>query len=61
MLPYCQLEDNIINKHEPIKEIIKNCSKCDIVITPVNYIKNNTICRVCHNENMRIRRKNKNT
>ena len=48
MLPYYKVEHEISNE---------NCSKCDIDIIPDNYIKNKTICRLCHNKNMRERRK----
>ena len=52
MLPYYQTEDDIV-KEKPVKNTIKKCSKCENVINPDNYIKHKTICRKCHNENMR--------
>ena len=55
MLPYYQTEDNNV-KEKPVKKPIKKCSKCENGINPDNYIKNKTICRECHNENMRKRR-----
>ena len=55
MLPYYQTENNIV-KEKPVKKPIKKCSKCENGINPDNYIKNKTICRECHNENMRKRR-----
>ena len=55
MLPYYQTKDNVV-KEKPVKNPIKKCSKCDNGINPDNYIKNKTICRKCHNENMRSRR-----
>ena len=51
MLPYYQTEDDVV-KEKPVKK----CSKCENGINPDNYIKNKTICRKCHNENMRKRR-----
>ena len=32
------------------------CSKCENETNPDNYFKNKTICRECHNANMRKRR-----
>ena len=55
MLPYYQTEDNIVTE-KPVKDTIKKCSKCENVINPDNCIKNKTICRQCHNQNMRNRR-----
>ena len=55
MLPYYQTEDNVV-KENPVRKPIKKCSKCENEINPDNYIKNKTICRECHNENMRKRR-----
>ena len=55
MLPYYQTEDDVV-KEKPVKNTIKKCSKCEKGINPDNYIKNKTICRACHNENMRKRR-----
>ena len=55
MLPYYQTEDNVV-KEKPVKKPIKKCSKCENEINHDNYIKNKTICRECHNENMRKRR-----
>jgi len=56
MLPYYQIENNFVEeKPDRIKQI-KKCSKCEIEINPNNYIKNKTICRNCHNQNMRNRR-----
>ena len=55
MLPYYQTED-IVVKEEPVKKQIKKCSKFEIDLNPDNCIKNKTICRECHNENMRKRR-----
>ena len=55
MLPYYQTEDDVL-KEKPVKNPIKNCTKCENLINPDNYIKNKTICRLCHNENMRNRR-----
>ena len=49
MLPYYKTKNEINYK----------CSKCDIEITPDNYIKNK-ISRLCYNKNMRERRKLKN-
>ena len=51
MLPYYQAEDDVV-KGKPVKK----CSKCENGISPDNYIKNKTICRKRHNENMRKRR-----
>ena len=48
MLPYYKVENEIVHK---------KCSKCEIEIIPVNYIKNKTICRICHDKNMKERRK----
>ena len=50
MLPYYKVENNIV-----IDKPIKRCSKCKTEINTENYIKNKTICRACHNENMRKR------
>ena len=55
MLPYYQTEDNVV-KEKPVKKPIKKCSKCKNEINPDKYIKNKTICRECHNENMKNRR-----
>ena len=55
MLLYYKIED-IVVVEKPVQKEIKNCSKCELGITPNNYIKNKTICRMCHNENMRKRR-----
>ena len=59
MLPYCVLEEivyeNNVDKEEKLVQY-KICSKCEAEINPDNYIKNKTICRKCHNENMRKRR-----
>ena len=51
MLPYYQIENNIVEE-KPVKK----CSKGEIEINPNSYIKNKTICTMCHNENMRNRR-----
>ena len=51
MLPYYRIENNIV-----IEKPNKKCSKCETEINTKNYIKNKTICRACHNENMRNRR-----
>ena len=55
MLPYYQIEDDVV-KEKPLKNPIKKCTKCENLINPDNYIKNKTICRLCHNENMTNRR-----
>ena len=51
MLPNYKIKNNIV-----IEKPIKKCSKCETEINTKNYIKNKTICRACHNENMRNRR-----
>ena len=55
MLAYYQTEDNVV-KDKPVKNTIKRCSKCENIINPDNFIKNKTICKQCHNQNMRNRR-----
>ena len=55
MLPYYETENNIVID-KPVQKPIKRCSKCETEINTKNYIKNKTICRACHNENMRNRR-----
>ena len=55
MFPYYENENNVIEKKPVIKEI-KRFSKCEIAIHPDNDMKNKTICRKCHIENMRNRR-----
>ena len=55
MLPYYETEDNIVID-KPVQKPIKRCSKCETEINFKNYVKNKTICRACHNENMRKRR-----
>ena len=54
MLPYYKTESNIV-----IDKPIKRCSKGKTEINTEKYIKNKTICRAFHNENIRKRR-NKN-
>ena len=56
MLPYYQIENDVVVER-PIKKVAKKCTKCEMEINPENYIKKKTICRACHNENMRNRRK----
>ena len=55
MLPYYETENNLVID-KPVQKPIKNCSKCKTERNTENYIKNKTICRDCHNENMRKRR-----
>ena len=55
MLPYYQTEDDVV-KEKPVKNPKEKCTKCENLINSDNYIKNKTICRLCHNENMRNRR-----
>ena len=55
MLPYYETENNIVID-KPVQKPIKSCSKCKTELNIESYIKNKTICRACHNENMRKRR-----
>ena len=55
MLPYYETENDVFEE-KPVRKPIKKCSRCEIEINPDNYIKNKTLCRHCHNENMRKRR-----
>ena len=54
MLPYFELEEEI---QEEKTVQYKSCSKGETKINPDDYFKKQTICRKCHNENMRKRRK----
>ena len=56
MLP---ITEDFVIIEKPVQKEVKKCSKCETEINPDNYIKNRTICRACHNENMRNRRKKK--
>ena len=56
MLPYYQIENDVIVK-TPIKQEVKKCTKCEMEINPEKYIKMKTFCRARHNENKRNRRK----
>ena len=55
MLPYYERENNIVID-KPVQKPIKRCSKCETEMNIEIYNKNKTICRACHNENMRKRR-----
>ena len=55
MLPYYETENNIVIG-KPVQKPIKRYSKCEAQTNTGNYIKNKSICRACHNENMRKRR-----
>ena len=55
LLPYYKIENNIVID-KPVQKPIKRCSKCETEINTENCIKNKTICRACHKENMRKRR-----
>ena len=55
MLPYYQIENNVVEE-KPVKRENKKCRKCEIEINLNNYMKNKTICKACHNENMRRHR-----
>ena len=58
MLPYyVEEKEDIVEIENVIQEDVKKCSKCEVEINPHNYITNKSICRKCHNENMRNRRK----
>ena len=52
MLPYYEIENNVVVE-KPVQKEIKKCSKRETEKNLDNYIKNKTICRACHNENMK--------
>ena len=54
MLPYYETENKIVID-KPVQKPIKRCSKCETALNIEKYIKKKTICRACHNENMRKR------
>ena len=49
MLPYYETENNIVID-KPVQKPIKKCSKCETEINTEIYIKNNIVCRACHNK-----------
>ena len=55
MLRYYETEDNLVID-KPVQKPIKICTKCETEINTEKYFKNKSICRACHNENMRKRR-----
>ena len=55
MLRYCETVNNLVID-KPVQKPLKRCTKCKTEINTENYIKNKTICRACHNENMRKRK-----